>query len=40
MSFFPVPAPAPPVPPEEVAPKYRYWRTRQLYSTFIGYAVY
>lgn len=40
MNLFPVPPPQPPVAPEEVAPKYRYWRTRQLYSTFLGYAVY
>ncbi|MGE0489089.1 MAG: MFS transporter [Vulcanimicrobiota bacterium] len=26
--------------PEEVQTSYRYWRIRQLYTTFIGYAVY
>lgn len=26
--------------PGEVDKKYRYWRTRQMYSTFIGYAAY
>ncbi len=26
--------------PEEIDKSYRYWRIRQMYSTFIGYAVY
>lgn len=28
------------LPPEQVAPTYRLWRLRQLYGTFLGYAVY
>ena len=26
--------------PDEIKTQYKYWRTRQLYSTFIGYAVF
>ncbi|MBS2033773.1 MFS transporter [bacterium] len=37
--FAPPPA-AVPVPPEEVPGKYEYWRTRQLYATFVGYAIF
>lgn len=36
-----VPPPAAdPVPREEVYGKYKYWRNRQLFSTYIGYIVY
>lgn len=35
------PAPAAPAVPEaDVPARYRYWRTRQLYTTFVGYAVF
>jgi phosphoglycerate transporter family protein len=37
---FSPPAPAAPVPPEALQPHYKYWRWRQLYSTFIGYAIF
>lgn len=40
MKLFAPPPAAPPVPPEEVPAQYEYWRTRQLYATFVGYAVF
>lgn len=40
MKLFAPPPAAPPVPPEEVPAHYEYWRTRVLYSTFIGYAAF
>lgn len=40
MRLFAPPPPAPPVPADQVASTYRYWRNRQLYSTFIGYAIF
>lgn len=40
MKLFAPPPPAPPVPAGEVAAKYEYWRNRQLYATFVGYAVF
>ena len=43
-SFFNIFKPSPDgeklVNPEEIKDTYKYWRTRQLYSTFIGYAVF
>lgn len=44
-NLFSIFKPAPPAPPcyeneEEMRSKYKYWRIRQLYSTFIGYGVF
>lgn len=44
MPVFDIFKPAPPAPaikdPEKVDKEYRYWRTRMLYSTLIGYALF
>ncbi|MFN8612807.1 MAG: MFS transporter [Vulcanimicrobiota bacterium] len=40
MNPFAPPAPAPAVAPEDVPRQYGYWRNRQLYATFVGYAVF
>jgi len=37
---FAPPPPAPKVPDDQVMATYKYWRLRQLYSTFVGYAIY
>jgi OPA family glycerol-3-phosphate transporter-like MFS transporter/OPA family sugar phosphate sensor protein UhpC-like MFS transporter len=40
VDVFRVPSDAPALAPERVPATYRYFRVRQLYSTFIGYAVF
>lgn len=37
--FRPPPA-TPTLPPEQLGPQRKYWRVRQLYATFFGYAIY